>query len=148
MKMRERGPVIRVRLPLFGSVRMATTYEAVNDLLRDHQRFAQDPTAAGHRWMGAIVRWLPWALLPLATNMLLRDPPDPRRLRGLVEQAFARHSVEGSRSRSSGRPTHDRLPREHCLSHCPGHPSAGAAWWSCSSCGWSCSDRRGVRRGG
>jgi cytochrome P450 len=98
-KMRERGPVIRVRLPLFGRVWMATTYEAVNDLLRDHQRFAQDPAAAGHRWMGAIVRWLPGALRPLGTNMLLRDPPDHRRLRGLVEQAFARHSVEALRPR-------------------------------------------------
>jgi cytochrome P450 len=98
-RLREQGPVVRVRLPLFGNVWMATTHEAVNDLLRDHQRFGQDPAAAGHRWMGALVRWLPGTLRPLATNMLLRDPPDHRRLRGLVEQAFARHSVEALRPR-------------------------------------------------
>jgi cytochrome P450 len=98
-KMRALGPVIRIRFPLFGKVWMATTYEAVNELLRDHQRFAQNPAAAGNRWMGAIVRWLPGALRPLATNMLLRDPPDHRRLRGLVDQAFVRHSVEALRPR-------------------------------------------------
>src|SRR5262245_46832081 len=98
-RMRELGPVIRVRFPLFGKVWMATTYEAVNDLLRDHHRFVQSPTAAGNRWMGAVVRWLPGALKPLATNMLLRDPPDHRRLRGLVDQAFQRQSVEALRPR-------------------------------------------------
>jgi cytochrome P450 len=97
--MRELGPVIRVRLPLFGEVWLATTYEAVNDLLRDHHRFVQSPITAGNRWMGAIVRWLPGALKPLATNMLLRDPPDHRRLRSLVDQAFQRQSVEALRPR-------------------------------------------------
>jgi cytochrome P450 len=36
---------------------------------------------------------------PLATNMLLRDPPDHRRLRSLVDQAFQRHSIEALRPR-------------------------------------------------
>src|SRR5262245_39633890 len=97
--MRELGPVIRVRFPLFGTVWVATTYDAVNDLLRDHHRFVQNPVTAGNRWMGALVRWLPGALRPLATHMLLRDPPDHRRLRGLVDQAFQRQSVEALRPR-------------------------------------------------
>ena len=98
-RMREQGPVIRVRFPLFGTVWMATTYDAVNDLLRDHDRFVQSPTTAGNRGMGIIVRWLPRSLKPLATNMLLRDPPDHRRLRSLVDQAFRRHSIEALRPR-------------------------------------------------
>lgn len=97
--MRAEGPVIRIRFPILGKVWMATTYEAVNDLLRDHQRFVQNPAAAGNRWMGSVVRWLPGSLRPLATNMLLRDQPDHRRLRALVEQAFQRHSVEALRPR-------------------------------------------------
>jgi len=84
---------------MFGNIWMATTYDAVNDLLRDHPRFVQNPATAGNRWMGRIVRWLPGGLRPLATNMLLRDPPDHRRLRGLVDQAFQRHSVEALRPR-------------------------------------------------
>src|SRR5262245_55201398 len=98
-QMREQGPLIRVRLPLFGKVWLATTYEAVNDLLRDHHRFVQNPITAGNRWMGTLVRWLPGALQPLATHMLLRDPPDHRRLRSLVDQAFQRQSVEALRPR-------------------------------------------------
>jgi cytochrome P450 len=98
-KMRAAGPVIRLRLPLVGQARVATTYDAVNDLLRDHHRFVQSPITAGNRWMGRIVRWLPGALRPMATNMLLRDPPDHRRLRGLVDQAFQRQSVEALRPR-------------------------------------------------
>ena len=49
--------------------------------------------------MAGILRWLPQALKPLATNMLVRDPPDHRRLRGLVDQAFLRRSVEALRPR-------------------------------------------------
>jgi cytochrome P450 len=98
-KLRQLGPVIRVRLPIFGTLWLATTHEAVHDLLRDHQRFVQNPATAGNRFMGAVVRWLPGALKPLGSNMLLRDPPDHRRLRGLVDQAFQRHNVEALRPR-------------------------------------------------
>src|SRR5262245_41874133 len=45
-KLRAAGPLVRLRLPLFGKVRVATTYDAVNDLLRDHQRFVVNPVAA------------------------------------------------------------------------------------------------------
>jgi cytochrome P450 len=101
-RLRERGPVVRVRLPLLGKVWLATTYDAVNDLLRDHDRFVQGPATAGNRWMGTIIHRLPRSLRPLATNMLLRDPPDHRRLRGLVDQAFRRQSVEALRPRLGG----------------------------------------------
>jgi cytochrome P450 len=98
-RMRELGPVIRTRVPLFGKVWMATTYDAVNDLLRDHHQFVQNPATAGNRWMVGLLRWLPRPLRPLATHMLIRDEPDHRRLRSLVEQAFQRQSVETLRPR-------------------------------------------------
>jgi cytochrome P450 len=98
-QMRDAGPVIRVRFPLFGKVWMATTYEAVSELLRDHRQFVQNPTSAGNSWMKTLLRWLPRTLKPLATNMLLCDPPDHRRLRSLVDQAFQRHSIEALRPR-------------------------------------------------
>lgn len=99
MRMRELGPVIQVKFPLFGQVWMATTYQAVNDLLRNHQQFVQNPATAGNLWMSRLARWLPGGLKPLATNMLLRDPPDHRRLRRLVDQAFLKQSVEQLRPR-------------------------------------------------
>lgn len=98
-RMRQLGPVVRARMPLFGTVWLATTYDAVSDLLRNHRRFVQSPTTAGNRWMGSIIRWLPRALQPLSTNMLIRDEPDHRRLRHLVDRAFRVRSVEALRPR-------------------------------------------------
>jgi cytochrome P450 len=98
-RLRDLGPIVRVRLSFFGTPWLATTYEAVSDLLRDHQRFVQNPITAGNRFMGAIIRWMPGPVRPLTTNMLLRDPPDHRRLRGLVDQAFLRQSIEAMRPR-------------------------------------------------
>ncbi len=97
--LREAGPLVRVRVPIFGTIRLVTTYDAVNEVLRDHRQFLQNPTAAGHRWMGTIMRWLPRSLRPLTTQMLIRDEPDHRRLRGLVDQAFQRQSIEALRPR-------------------------------------------------
>ena len=98
-RMREEGPLIRTKFPLVGKVWMATTYDAVNDLLRDHQQFMQNPVAAGNRRAGMIIRWLPRNLQPITTNMLIRDEPDHRRLRSLVDRAFQVRSVEALRPR-------------------------------------------------
>jgi cytochrome P450 len=84
---------------MFGKVWIATTYDAVSELLRDHHRFLQSPANAGNRTMGLILRWLPRSLRPLTTQMLIRDEPDHRRLRSLVDQAFQRQSVEALRPR-------------------------------------------------
>jgi cytochrome P450 len=98
-RLREAGPLIRTRLPILGKAWLATTFESVNELLRDHHRFVQSPITAGNRWMAGIMSWLPRSLRPLTTNMLVRDPPDHRRLRSLVDQAFQRHSIESLRPR-------------------------------------------------
>jgi cytochrome P450 len=97
--MRGLGPLIRVRFPFFGAVWMTTTHAAAHELLRDHRRFVQSPASAGSRWMSTILRWLPRTLQPLSTNMLLRDEPDHRRLRHLVERAFRVRSIEVLRPR-------------------------------------------------
>jgi cytochrome P450 len=117
-QLRAAGPVVRVRFPLFGKVWIATTYEAVNVLLRDHERFVQNPTAAGNRWMARILRWLPRSLQPIGTNMLLRDPPDHRRLRSLVDQAFQRNTIEALRPRVEALASEalDHLEAEHARS--------------------------------
>jgi cytochrome P450 len=86
-------------LPLLGTAWLATTYEAVNDLLRDHQRFAQRAGTSGDDFLSRLLRWLPRSVRPITTHMLLRDEPDHRRLRGLVERAFLRQSVDALRPR-------------------------------------------------
>ncbi len=98
-RMRQSGPLVRVKLPLIGPAWLATTYEAVSRMLRDQETYVRDPTNAGKRYMARFQRWMPRRFVALASNMLGRDEPDHRRLRSLVEQAFLRHSVEGMRGR-------------------------------------------------
>jgi cytochrome P450 len=97
-RMRAAGPLIRARLSLFGTVWLATTHAAVTDLLCDHHRFVQNPATVGS-WMGSLLRWLPRNLQPVTANMLLRDEPDHRRLRHLVDRAFRVRSIDVLRPR-------------------------------------------------
>jgi cytochrome P450 len=103
-RLREAGPVVRVKLPLLGKTWLATTFEAVNEVLKDDRTFVRDArnagkdNAVGFRWWG----WLPRTVRILSENMNSHDGPDHRRLRRLVDQAFNRHSVEGMRERIAG----------------------------------------------
>lgn len=96
-RMREQGPVVRGKLPLIGEVWLATTYEAVCRVLRDQKNFVRDARKAGKERPGGLPWWVPPMFRVLAQNMLARDGQDHRRLRGLVEQAFLRQSVEEMR---------------------------------------------------
>jgi cytochrome P450 len=93
------APVVRVRFPMFGKVWMATTYEAVNELLRERQTFVREPRSAGITQRAYLPWWVPRSMLPLVGSMINRDEPTHRRLRTLVEQAFARRSIEHLRPR-------------------------------------------------
>jgi cytochrome P450 len=100
-RLREAGPVVRVRLPLIGKTWLVTTHDAVNEVLKDDQTFVRDArnagkgNAVGFRWWA----WLPRSVRVLNENMLSHDGPDHRRLRKLVDQAFSRHSALGMRPR-------------------------------------------------
>src|SRR5262245_40841285 len=98
-RLREAGPVVRIKLPLVGAVWAATTYEAATSLLRDHATFVQQPGRAGRHFFGRW-QWLaPRMVWTLMENMLRKDEPEHRRLRSLVEQAFLRQSVRDMRPR-------------------------------------------------
>ncbi|MHC5539236.1 cytochrome P450 family protein, partial [Singulisphaera rosea] len=79
------APVVRVRFPLFGKIWMATTYEAVNELLRDRHTFVREAQSAGLSQRASLPWWVPRSLLPMVGSMINRDEPAHRRLRGLVE---------------------------------------------------------------
>lgn len=98
-QLREAGPLVRARLPLVGDAWLATNYEAVARVLRDQQNFALDSANAGKRQRAGLRWWMPRVFRLLAQNMLTMDEPDHRRLRGLVEQAFQRQSVEKMHAR-------------------------------------------------
>ncbi len=87
------GPVVRMKLPIVGRTWFAVTHEACAALLKDHENFARDPANAGVRAQARILSVLPRTLSLLAMNMLGHDDPEHRRLRGLVDQAFARRAI-------------------------------------------------------
>ncbi len=93
------GPVVNVKYPIIGRLWTATSYEAVNELLRDHQTFVRDPRTAGLKKGANLPWWVPRSMRVMAETMLTRDEPDHRRLRGLVEQAFLRSSIQQLRPR-------------------------------------------------
>jgi cytochrome P450 len=100
-RLREAGPVVQVRLPILGKTWVATTHDAVSEVLKDDRTFVRDARNAGKRsivgfrWWS----WLPRRVRALAQTMNSQDGPDHRRLRKLVDQAFNRHSVEEMRPR-------------------------------------------------
>jgi len=93
-KMIEYGPLVKIKLPFFGPFWAATTYDAVNELLRDRQTFVRDPRTAGLTRGANLPWWFPRSMRAMAETMIIRDEPDHRRLRSLVEQAFVRRNID------------------------------------------------------
>src|SRR5262249_13962551 len=112
-RVREAGPVVRVKVPFLGKTWIAATHEAVNTVLKDDSTFVRSPKNAGKKQFAGMRWWMPRTLRVLAENMLSYDDPDHRRLRKLVDQAFNRQTVEGLRGRIGGLCDCllDRLPR-------------------------------------
>lgn len=98
-QMLEQGPVVKIRYPFIGSFWAVTTYDAVNELLRDRHTFVRDPRTAGLKKGANLPWWFPRSMKAMTEGMILRDEPDHRRLRGLVEQAFVRRNIEQLRPR-------------------------------------------------
>ena len=90
--LRAQGPVARMRLPIMGTVHATTTDAATRALLKD-PRFVRNPRGRGRNayW------FLPPFMKPLLRNVLMTDGAEHARLRGLVSQAFSRHSIEDMR---------------------------------------------------
>lgn len=93
-RMRAEGPLVRIKLPIVGRTWLVVTHEACATLLKDHTTFVRDPANAGIRTQARILRFLPRTIALLALNMLGHDDPEHRRLRGLVDQAFQRRTIE------------------------------------------------------
>ncbi len=88
------GPVIPVKLPLLGRAWATTTHEATLAMVKDNGLFVQEGRHAGKTGaVGGMQWWMPRSLRPLTNSMLLKDEPDHRRLRHLVDRAFARRDV-------------------------------------------------------
>jgi len=91
--MREAGPVVRVKVPFFGTVWMTTTHASTLAMVKDNSLFVQESRHAGRTGIAGMGWWMPKVLHLMADNMLLKDEPDHRRLRKLVDRAFQRRDV-------------------------------------------------------
>ena len=98
-RLREQGPLVQARLPFLGKTWLVTTYQGVNDVLKNDQLFCRDPRRAGKRRFLLFHILLPGLFKRLSQNMLGMDEPDHRRLRTLVDQAFQRQHIEDLRPR-------------------------------------------------
>jgi cytochrome P450 len=95
--MREAGPVIPVKFPFIGKAWVTTTHEATSAMVKDNTLFVQEARHAGKSGVAGMKWWMPRSLKLLTNNMLLKDEPDHRRLRKLVDQAFQRRYVRDMR---------------------------------------------------
>ena len=93
-RMRADGATVRLKLPIIGRTWFAVTYDSCAALLKDDATLARDPGNAGSRNQTRILRFLPRTIGLLALNMLGHDDPEHRRLRGLVDQAFQRRTIQ------------------------------------------------------
>ncbi|RJS61183.1 cytochrome P450 [Bacillus sp. PK3_68] len=89
-RLREEDPVYRIALPDGQHGWMITTYEAAVEALKD-KRFIKDfaKLFGGNMDHGSV----------FTENMLFSDPPDHKRLRGLVQKAFTPKMIAGMRER-------------------------------------------------
>ena len=86
-RLRALGPVLRSR-SMFGESLAITRYADVASLLRD-PRAVSDRRSLGDSGKGPMERWwMPGTVKLLLNSMVMKDPPDHRRLRNLVQMAF------------------------------------------------------------
>jgi cytochrome P450 len=97
--MRAAGPVIRARVPILGDVSFVTGYGDAAAMLKDPARFSTDGARVGRSGIVGMKWWMPRQFRLLTNNMMLKDDPEHRRLRKLVDQAFHRGGVEALRPR-------------------------------------------------
>jgi cytochrome P450 len=92
-RMRAAGPLVETRVPLVGRTWVTTTDAAARALLKD-PRFVRDPRTPTGRTMRQTLWFLPRFLSPMLDSLILRDGEEHRRLRSLVDRAFARTAID------------------------------------------------------
>lgn len=83
-RLRREMPIVRIKQGRRGESYYVSRYDDVMTVLRDAERFVNDPRNAGHK-----VSWIESRLsLGIAESMVMRDGADHRRLRNLAHKAF------------------------------------------------------------
>lgn len=95
----QHGPLIRMKMPILGTSWGATSYEAVNAVLKNDTQFVRDAKNAGRKNLIRFQWMMPRVFFSLISNMLAADGADHRRLRSVVDQAFNRRNIDGMTGR-------------------------------------------------
>lgn len=98
-RLRDEGPLVSVKIPVLGRIWLTTSDATTREVLKDTDLFRRDPQAITGKTMLQTFWWMPKTMAPLMQNLVVRDDPDHKRLRRLVEQAFARQTIEDMRPR-------------------------------------------------
>jgi cytochrome P450 len=96
--MRAAGPIVPIRVAFLGRIWATTTHAATLAMVKDDDLFVQDGHKAGKSGVAGFQWWMPRSLKAVANSMLQKDEPDHRRLRKLVDGAFARRDVLAMRA--------------------------------------------------
>jgi len=97
--MRAAGPVVPLKVAFLGKTWATTTHAATLAMVKDNDLFVQEGRHAGKPGIVAGFQWwMPKSLTAIANSMLQKDEPDHRRLRKLVDKAFARRDVLAMRA--------------------------------------------------
>ncbi|SMY07751.1 Biotin biosynthesis cytochrome P450 [Flavimaricola marinus] len=96
-RLRAEGGLVRTRIPLIGQVWLTTTDAGARALLKSPDLFVRDFGTVGGKPLSAKFWWLPGFMKPLLAGILGQDGADHTRLRGMVDSAFARSSIDDLR---------------------------------------------------
>ncbi len=101
-------------MPFVGKLWVTTTHAATQAALKDNELFVLQGENAGKKGTMGLQWWMPKSVKLLTNNMLQKDEPDHRRLRKLVDKAFARRGI------LEMRPDVERIA-DRLLDELPGH---------------------------
>lgn len=96
--MRAAGPVVPLKVAFIGRTWVTTNHAATQALVKNDTVFVQDGAKAGKSGIAGFQWWMPKSLRAIANSMLQKDEPDHRRLRKLVDGAFARRDILAMRA--------------------------------------------------
>lgn len=98
-EMRSEGALVKAKFPIIGTMWVTTTHSATSQVAKGKDTFFLTGHGAGLKKKGnaAIPWWAPASFRAMADNMLGKDDPEHRRLRKLVDQAFARRGIRDMR---------------------------------------------------
>ena len=97
------GDVVRARIPLLGTVALATRRDVARRVLDDADAFSLDARRAGRGARAGTQWWVPPGFRRLADNLLVRDGDEHRALRRRVEHAFRRPALASLQARIDAR---------------------------------------------